>query len=191
MVSDIVLAGMREGWRAVRAAGFEPVLIGGIAIQKHGRIRQTKDADFLALLEEADFERVFREAEAVGLRRDPKRPILRLGEDVILRLLYEDPKFGIEVRVDVIRAGTGFLRAVVERAEATDVFGLSLKIATCEDLILLKLLAGRAIDRADAADLVGLNRDRLDWGYLRDRARELNLESDLADTERESEEDLA
>ena len=56
MVSEIVLAGMREGLRALRAAGSEPVLIGGLAIQRHGRIRQTKDADFLAVLDDSGFE---------------------------------------------------------------------------------------------------------------------------------------
>ncbi|MBI2901271.1 MAG: hypothetical protein HYY17_13895 [Planctomycetes bacterium] len=189
MVSDIVLEGMREGWRAIRSAGFDPVLIGGIAIQKHGRIRQTKDADFLALIEEADFERIFREAEAIGLRRHPTRPVLRLEHDIILRLIYEDPKFGIEVRIDVIRAGDRFSREVVARARATEVFGISLRLATCEDLILLKLLAGRPVDRADAIDLIGFNRDRLEWSYLRGRARDLKLDSDLADAERESQEE--
>ncbi len=189
MVSDLVLAGMLEGLRALRAAEIEPVLIGGLAIQPHGRRRQTMDADFLAVLEEADFERVFREAEAVGLRRDPKKPILRLEDGVILRLLYTDPKFGIEVRIDVIRAGNRFLREVVARAAATEVFGLSMKIATCEDLILLKLLAGRPIDRADATDLIAVNRDRLDWNYLRDRVKALQLDSEFADAERESQEE--
>ncbi len=62
------------------------------------------DADFLVVMEEVDFDCVFREAEALGLRRDFKKPVLRLEEATVLRLLYTDLKFGIE------SASTSFAR---------------------------------------------------------------------------------
>lgn len=55
---------------------------------------------------------------------------------------------------DVQLGQTEFHRAVVERAQTTQLGELSVKIASLDDLILLKLLAYRPIDRADAIDLL-------------------------------------
>lgn len=190
MVSEIVLNGMREALQALRTVGSEAVLIGGLGIQYYGRIRQTKDADFLAAIDESSFEAVFQAAETLGLMRDPNRPILRIGNDTILRLYYVDPKFSIQVRIDVIQANNEFLKKVVVRAHTTKVFGEILRLATCEDLILLKLLAARPIDQADAAELIRANRKTIDWGYLRSEAATLRLVEDLANAEQESQKDF-
>jgi len=44
-------------------------------------------------------------------------------------------------------------------------------VLACEDLILHKLMAGRIIDRADAAALLRANRGALDLDYLALRVR--------------------
>jgi hypothetical protein len=59
-------------------------------------------------------------------------------------------------------------------------------VLTCEDLILHKLLAGRIIDRADAAALLRANRESLDLPYLLGWASQLNLASQLGEVWKEA-----
>ena len=54
-------------------------------------------------------------------------------------------------------------------------------VLTCEDLILHKLLAGRIIDRADAAALLRANRESLDLGYLRRWATQTGTPPELTE----------
>jgi hypothetical protein len=51
---------------------------------------------------------------------------------------------------------------------------------SCEDLIVLKLIAGRILDRVDAAELLKANRESLDLGYLAGWAQKLHAEEALA-----------
>lgn len=67
-------------------------------------------------------------------------------------------------------------REVVTRASVEHFGPVKLRVATREDLILLKLLAWRPIDRADAIDLAALNPAVLEAPHLQDWARRLGLE---------------
>ena len=58
---------------------------------------------------------------------------------------------------------------------------VEIAVLTCEDLILHKLLAGRIIDRADAAALLRANRESLDVDYILTRTDRLALAVDLAE----------
>lgn len=49
------------------------------------------------------------------------------------------------------------------------------------NLILFKLLAGRIIDRADAAALLRINRDQMDLAYFLRQIERLALQSNLAE----------
>jgi hypothetical protein len=73
-------------------------------------------------------------------------------------------------------------REIVDRAVVRSVDGFSVRVASCEDLILLKLAAGRPIDLADARELVEINREKLDMKYLESRAQTLGLAAELAAT---------
>ena len=188
MGGDLVLAALRRILAALRGLKLDPVLVGGLGIQAWGRIRQTKDVDLLVATGEPDRERVFAAAEAQGLARDPVKPVVVLERTTILRLAFTDPKFGIAIRVDLLEASSGYLAEVAGRGRPARVFEEDLRVASCEDLILMKLMAGRPIDRADAADLVSVNRSALDRAYLDSQAARLGLKDDLERCERESRE---
>lgn len=59
-------------------------------------------------------------------------------------------------------------------------------LRSCEDLLIHKLMAGRIIDRADAAAVLRANRDLLDIGYLRKWADDLQLTEELLEIWREA-----
>jgi hypothetical protein len=56
-----------------------------------------------------------------------------------------------------------------------------LDVLACEDLILHKLLAGRFVDRADAAMLLRANRADLNLDYLLGWTTTLSLGAELAE----------
>lgn len=68
---------------------------------------------------------------------------------------------------------------MIDRAVVRRIDDLSLPVASCEDLIILKLAAGRVIDRTDAAELVRTNRANLDQAYLRRKAHAMGVGSEL------------
>jgi hypothetical protein len=63
---------------------------------------------------------------------------------------------------------------------AADAVLKALKLLACEDLILHKLLAGRLLDRADAAMLLRANRVDLNLEYLLGWTTTFSLEAELA-----------
>jgi hypothetical protein len=52
-------------------------------------------------------------------------------------------------------------------------------VLNADDLILFKLLAGRAIDRADAAMLLRENREEIDFDYIAKWVTKLGLAADI------------
>lgn len=72
----------------------------------------------------------------------------------------------------------GICGILLARAPTFEIATEHIRLATLEDLILLKLLAARAIDRADIADLVEADRDRLDRSYVERWAKALGILKD-------------
>ena len=70
------------------------------------------------------------------------------------------------IRIDLIFSTTPYERAAIARAVDVDVGGESAPFASAEDLILLKLFAGRQRDVEDARSVVDRQGSRLDWDYL-------------------------
>jgi hypothetical protein len=76
--------------------------------------------------------------------------------------------------LEVQAAKTPLQREVVERAVAT---ASGLRVATVEDLIVLKLIADRPKDQGDLAGLAQL--PEIDWTHVERWAREWGLEAGL------------
>jgi predicted nucleotidyltransferase len=59
--------------------------------------------------------------------------------------------------------------------------GFLIDVVSCEDLIVLKLLAWRILDRVDVAELLKANRSALDFAYLGAWIRDRKLEQRFAE----------
>ena len=60
---------------------------------------------------------------------------------------------------------------VVQRASIPDDY--SIPVATAEDLLLMKLMAGRTQDVSDVEGIVELQKDTIDWDYCIEIAGQL------------------
>jgi len=75
--------------------------------------------------------------------------------------------------VDVAIGLTGFERQLIARASDVRIGHCSIPVATAEDLILLKLLAGRPRDTEDVTAIVLRQGNQIDWDYLVEMGEQL------------------
>ncbi len=72
-----------------------------------------------------------------------------------------------EVVVDFLLADSAFLQAALSRKQQIPWRGESVSIVTLEDLILLKMLAGRLQDQADLEKIEARRSEfQIDWAYV-------------------------
>lgn len=146
----------RQGWRSC--------FIGGIAVQRWGEPRVTRDVDLTLLTgfgDEAEFVDPLL-GEYSGRIPDAREFAIRHR---VLLLRSEDG-----VGIDISLAALPFEERIVENATSF-IFGPDLEVRTCsaEDLVVMKLFAARAIDLRDATGVVARERDRLNWTYVEEQ----------------------
>ncbi len=105
--------------------------------------------------------------------------ISRVGEHQFIQLLYEPPETYVDLHVDLLLVRSDYQSDAMERRCRRQLPTLSgqYDVLACEDIVILKLLGGRLIDRADGATLLRLNRDTIDLDYLASRVNTLSLRS--------------
>lgn len=148
--------------------GWRSCFIGGIAVQRWGEPRVTRDVD-LTLLTGFGGEDEYVDAllAAWPARIASSKEFARR-----YRVLLLNTPGG--VGIDVSLGALPFEERVVSRATAFS-FGPGLDIRTCsaEDLVVLKLFASRPLDIRDAEGVVIRHKDQLDWSYIEEQLRPL------------------
>lgn len=148
--------------RELRRRDIPFMHIGGQAVLLHGAARLTQDIDVSLACGPEDVGTVV--AVCAALELEP------LVEDLasFARETFVCPlrDRATDIRVDLIFSTTAYEHAAIARAVEVDVGGERVPFASAEDLILLKLFAGRARDLEDARSVVDRQGPRLDWRYL-------------------------
>lgn len=144
-------------------------LIGGFASTLLGQPRLTADVD---LVIEADVDRVL--GLVSTLPQSMFEPLFDGVEEVVQRsfilpILHRRNR----VKVDIAIGLTGFEHLAVRRARPILIAGQPIPVATPEDLLLMKVLAGRPQDEQDIEGLLVTQKRTLDWKYCERVAREL------------------
>jgi hypothetical protein len=168
MPSEAVLAALYALLNAARQLQLRPALLGGLALAIWKYPRFTKDVDVLVALENDNKNDLLSALRLAGFT--PKRGdgVVRFGELELLQMLYTPPDALVHVQVDVLIAKDDYQYAALDRAVSAEIaeFAEPISVLSCEDLVIHKLLAGRIIDRADAAALLRANRGSLDFDYM-------------------------
>jgi hypothetical protein len=143
--------------------------IGGLCVQHWGEPRLTRDID-LSLLTgfggEVDF------VDSLLAEYSPRIEAARefaLARRVLL-LRSEDG-----IGIDISLAGLPYEEGLIDRAVRVEMLpGLTLRLCSAEDLIVMKVFAGRETDLRDARSIVVRQRGRkLDWVYIETNVAEL------------------
>ncbi len=148
-------------------------LIGGLAASIRGRVRVTEDIDVIV---DCDVARAVEMLDSL----DPKvfRPFLP-DPELVLRQCFLLPisDSQTQVRIDLAVGESGFEKIVVQRASPVPEH--SIPVATAEDLLLMKLMAGRHQDIQDVDGIVAISRDSIDWRYCHSMASQLQAALDI------------
>ena len=132
-------------------------LCGGLAANLYrDEVRATSDVDLAIILESAKLAMVVEALAEQGWRSEPywkHGNQLRLSRDGF-------------ARVDCIIAGTDLERSAIMRAAIAGIDGNEVPVLTPEDLITLKLIAGRARDIEAVAAILVARGDTLDVDYI-------------------------
>jgi hypothetical protein len=182
MATKLVLTALKHVWATLEPIGCPCALMGGLSLSFWQHVRNTQDVDLLIDPSQAGIDSILDVLNRAGVRTKRRPPVMDLGSVRLVQLLWEPKNAFMDVQIDRLLAESAFHREAISRripVHLPDVV-LDLFTLSCEDILLLKLTAGRLIDRADAAALVRLNRDTLDLPYLLGWVSRLNLDSDWA-----------
>lgn len=156
-MTDDMLEGHDETLAALRAAavqvGVEMVLVGGAAVIRHGYQRTTKDRDLLV-----DYRRVRKLADT--LWDDPNWERLEIRE---YAFVYKPTGMHVDFLVsrDLITMGRPYYFPDVRDVEKVGMIE-GIPVIGLNDLVWLKLLAGRMRDLADIMELCKLHPNAID-----------------------------
>lgn len=130
-------------------------LVGGLAVSVRTEPRTTLDVDVaVAVEDDRCAERLIRDLAARGYKVEVILEHDRMNRLATARLVAPGRGFG-SVMVDILFASSGIEPEVVRAAEALEVLpGTKVPVAAIGHLLALKILAGRAKDRADIEALL-------------------------------------
>lgn len=147
---------------ACAAAGVSWYLFGAQAALLYGSARLTADVDatvvlgsvsaeaLVAALEEKGFELRITDAQFVAATR--VIPVVHRASGL---------------PADIVLGGPGLEEAFLSRATERDVAGIRVPVVSPEDLIVMKILAGREKDKEDVCAVLRAQRDTLDRQAVR------------------------
>jgi hypothetical protein len=156
---------MREALAAVVAA-LEEVrapwyLFGAQAALLHGSTRLTDDIDVTAWVgDRAALVSALRTRGVTVREEDPEF----IERTRVLALVHEETGWDI----DLVFAAPGLEDQVLARSSWLDVDGLRVRVASPEDVVVLKCLAGRDKDHHDVVAMLAARGDTLDMDYVRE-----------------------
>jgi len=162
--------------RAFERAGLRWYLFGAQAAIIHGAARLTADVDVTALLDGASPETLVDALREAGFT-----------------LRVPDPGFVARTRVlpvthvasgipaDIVFGGPGIEEMFLARAQVLEVDGIRVPVACAEDVVVMKLLAGRAKDVEDVVAILAAHPDDLNLDLVRGTVRMLEGALDQSD----------
>jgi predicted nucleotidyltransferase len=150
------------------------VVMGGIAVRVYGIPRPTHDVDFTLAIPRERLPELYAAVQAQGYTV-PGWIDQVAGMPLVKFRLYLE---GRGIDIDMFLAESRFQEQVLSRRRQARLDGLDVWLVSPEDLMLLKLLAGRPRDIADVGDVL-YTQGQLDEAYLRHWAQQLGILAQL------------
>lgn len=134
-------------------------LIGGIAVSLVSEPRFTEDIDLIAIVDSIPVESLLAHFNSGGFVARPADPVAFAKKNRMLLLQHGVTGFRVDISLGILP----FEIETTERAATVDLGGIQCRVASIEDLIIMKAVAGRPRDIEDIRTLVSFssNFDRL------------------------------
>jgi predicted nucleotidyltransferase len=126
------------------------MIIGGQAVLLYGRPRLTRDIDITLGVDSDQFETIAEVCRDIGLKILPVDPKAFAAQTKVLPAEDSDSK----MRVDFVFSFTPYEQQAMKRTQKIKLAGYPVCFASCEDVIIHKMLAGRAVDEEDIKSIL-------------------------------------
>ena len=143
--------------------GVRWYLFGAQAAIFHGVARLTADVDVTVLPEPHSTGRLASAMEANGFRLRVTATDDFVARTRVLPFVHSATR----LPVDVVLAGPGIEEQFLDRAEFHVLEGVRVPIAAAEDLVTMKILAGRPKDLDDAKGMLRARAEEIDLDHVR------------------------
>ena len=156
---------------ALERIGIPYMVIGGQAVLLYGEPRLTKDIDITLGTDLDRLGEVLRLVRAIDLK-----PLV--DPDVFTRetMVLPCAETGTGIRVDLIFSFSPYEQQAMTRVKTVKVGGTGVRFASVEDLIVLKMIAGRPRDLEDVESVLVKNA-HADLSYIRHWLKEFSKAS--------------
>lgn len=138
------------------------MIIGGQAVLLYGKPRLTRDIDITLGVDSDRYETIAAICKEMGLKILPEEPQTFAHQTKVIPA--EDP--ASKMRVDFIFSFTPYEQQAMKRVKNVNLAGQPVCFASCEDVIIHKILAGRIIDLEDVKNIMLKHRKNLDVNYI-------------------------
>ncbi|MCR4318054.1 MAG: nucleotidyltransferase [Planctomycetes bacterium] len=154
--------------------GIDYMIIGGQAVMKHGEPRVTKDIDITLALDVSEANRIYAAMESLRLTS------LAGNEDFVRKTMVLPAKDEeSQIGIDFIFSTSALEHEAIKRASSFEIEGTAAKFISAEDLVIHKIVAGRARDIEDAKSVIA-KQTKLDTKYVRRWLKELDSAMDTS-----------
>jgi hypothetical protein len=166
MSFDKLLSRIASLFKAVK---LPYMLVGGFAVAYWGYPRQSIDIDVVVDLDEDKLALFLKRAARSGFVFDENeiRTVVRVGNRFVMEL--------DDFRIDCWIPRTPAEKDALARRRGKRLFGRSLSLISAEDLIIAKLLVGRARDLEDVKTVLVRQGRKLNKSYLDRRAAAVSV----------------
>jgi hypothetical protein len=145
----------------LKKAGIPYALIGGLAVSVRGQPRVTADVDMVILADVPQSLRLLSSLHATAFK-----PLFDGAAEVVEKAFILPLRHRItNVKLDLALGLSGFEQQAIARAGLMDFGGYPVAVASSEDLLIMKILAGRPQDDQDVRGLITAQGEQLDWDY--------------------------
>ena len=138
------------------------MIIGGQAVLLYGRPRLTRDIDITLGVDTDKYELIERVCKKLKLRILVENPQDFAQDTKVLPTEEPDSK----VRIDFIFSFTPYEAQAIKNARQVLIDDYPVRFASCEDIIIHKMVAGRAIDEEDVKSILPKNKDTINFVYI-------------------------
>jgi hypothetical protein len=162
---------------ALRSIGVRWYLFGAQAAILYGAARLTADVDATIDLGNRSIETLTAALDRHGFEPRVADPAEFASRTRVLPSVHRASGLG----VDLVLAGTGLEALFFTRSRPLTLEGVSVPVASAEDIVVMKILAGRPKDLDDAAAILTARTSETDLALIRGTLRELEQALDRRD----------
>lgn len=162
----------KKSLELIKLSKVDYLLVGGIAVGIWGEPRLTEDIDTILFISKKDTGKLLKKAKKLGFNFDDSRVFEDIEKRGVFKIYYKD------YHLDFLIASTKLEQSALERKVEVKIFGRKVNVPTKEDLLLLKVIAGREKDLLDAKGIALRHRGKLDKTYLERWAQKLSDEAE-------------